>query len=151
VSLPLTAEGSQSVSQQSVSQSVSQSAAMGGHGGRRSPFFLCLVGLAACCVRTEGLKWAGAAGTGRGSLGNLGAAVEGVPTPPADWLDPSMLPEGIPAIGAGAINGQASNHFGDIMGDEEDLMGSGRALLKHFAPMERVVLTANGNLQRIIG
>lgn len=40
-----------------------------------------------------------------------------------------------------------SPHFGDIMGGAE---GNGVVLLHHFEPLERVVLTANGNLQRII-
>lgn len=40
-----------------------------------------------------------------------------------------------------------SPHFGDIMGGSE---GKGANLLRHFEPLERVVLTANGNLQRVI-
>ncbi|CAM9384360.1 unnamed protein product [Choristocarpus tenellus] len=39
-------------------------------------------------------------------------------------------------------------HFGDIMGGVEG--GSSRVHLSNFDPMERVVLTANGNLQRIM-
>ncbi|KAG5178349.1 hypothetical protein JKP88DRAFT_80238, partial [Tribonema minus] len=40
----------------------------------------------------------------------------------------------------------APGHFGDIMGGEP----ASPAILARFTPMERVVLTANGNLQRII-
>lgn len=38
-------------------------------------------------------------------------------------------------------------HFGDIMGGTD---GKGADLLHHFKPLERVILTANGNLQRVI-
>lgn len=40
----------------------------------------------------------------------------------------------------------STSHFGDIMGGGP----ASAAMLAHFAPLERVVLTANGNLQRII-
>eukprot|EP00752_Nemacystus_decipiens_P004105 g3755.t1 len=44
-----------------------------------------------------------------------------------------------------------SPHFGDIMGRGEGHRGGQEgSLLRHFDAMERVVLTANGNLQRVI-
>lgn len=46
---------------------------------------------------------------------------------------------------ASSVSG--SPHFGDIMGGTE---GKGADLLHHFEPLERVILTANGNLQRVV-
>ncbi|CAN0049591.1 unnamed protein product, partial [Hapterophycus canaliculatus] len=48
-----------------------------------------------------------------------------------------------------------SPHFGDIMGGggggaDRNTGRQGGGLLQHFDAMERVVLTANGNLQRVI-
>jgi len=45
-----------------------------------------------------------------------------------------------------------SPHFGDIMGSGEGSGKGGRegGFLHNFEAMERVVLTANGNLQRVI-
>ncbi|KAJ3083291.1 hypothetical protein HK102_001147 [Quaeritorhiza haematococci] len=66
-----------------------------------------------------------------------------MPEPKTSQVTDNATPDGTPSSGAGVLTG----HMGDIMSSRQSnstLLGGG------FSPLERVVLTSNGNLQRIL-